>query len=107
MWPTDFVARHATSSRPKRPIPAPNDETLLKTAQEEARILLTFDTGFRALAFDRGLPASSGIILFRPAPVAPAAVAETVLRTIRSREDWQGHFSVVGDTHIRMRSLPE
>ena len=87
--------------------PGAGDETLLKTAQEEARILLTFDTDFRALAFDRGLPASSGIVLFRPAPVSPTAVAETVLKTIRSREDWRGHFSVMGDTQIRMRPLPE
>jgi predicted nuclease of predicted toxin-antitoxin system len=87
--------------------PGAGDETLLKTAQEEARILLTFDTDFGALAFDRGLPASSGIILFRLTPVSPAAVAGTVLKTIRSREDWRGHFSVMGDTQIRMRPLPE
>jgi hypothetical protein len=37
----------------------------------------------------------------------PSADDETVLKTIRSREDWQGHFSVMGDTQIRMRSLPE
>lgn len=86
--------------------PGADDETLLKTAQEENRILLTFDTDFGTLAFDRGLPASSGIILFRLTPVSPTAVAETVLKTIRSREDWKGHLSVVDDTQIRMRSLP-
>lgn len=87
--------------------PGADDEVLLEAAQREDRILLTFDTDFGTLAFHRGLPASSGIILFRLTPAAPAVVAETVVETIRSREDWQGHFSVVDDTQIRMRSLPD
>lgn len=87
--------------------PGADDEVLLETAQREDRILVTFDTDFGTLAFQRGLPASSGVILFRLTPTSPTAVAETVLETLRSREDWQGHFSVVDDTQIRMRSLPD
>jgi predicted nuclease of predicted toxin-antitoxin system len=87
--------------------PGADDEVLLNTAQEEDRILLTFDTDFGTLAFHRDLPASSGIVLFRLTLVSPSAVAKTVRETIRSREDWQGHFSVVDDTQIRMRPLPE
>lgn len=86
--------------------PGADDEVLLEIAQEEERILITFDTDFGTLAFHRNLPASSGIVLFRLTLVSPVAVAETVLKTIRSREDWKGHFSVVDDTEIRMRPLP-
>jgi hypothetical protein len=39
--------------------------------------------------------------------VSPTAVADAVLQTIRSRDDWEGHFSVVDDSQIRMRPLPK
>lgn len=86
--------------------PGADDEMLLEIAQSEERVVITFDTDFGTLAFHRNLPASSGVILFRLTLVSPVAVAEAVLETIRSREDWEGHFSVVDDTQIRMRSLP-
>jgi hypothetical protein len=34
-------------------------------------------------------------------------VAETVVHILRARNDWKGHFSVVDDTRIRMRPLPD
>lgn len=86
--------------------PGADDEVLLEIAQNEERIVITFDTDFGTLAFHRNLPASSGVVLFRLTLVSPMAVAEAVLETIRSREDWEGHFSVVDDTQIRMRPLP-
>jgi len=86
--------------------PGADDEVLLEIAQNEERIVITFDTDFGTLAFHRNLPASSGVILFRLTLISPTAVAKTVLETIRSREDWEGHFSVVDDTQIRMRPLP-
>jgi len=87
--------------------PGADDEVLLNRAQQEDRVVLTFDTDFGTLAFQRDLPASSGIILFRLALVSPPAVAEAVLKAIRSRDDWEGHFSVVDDAQIRMRPLSE
>lgn len=87
--------------------PGADDETLLTVAQEEGRVLITFDTDFGTLAVHEGLPASSGIILFRLSLVSPVAVATAVRDAIRTRNDWDGHFSVVDDTQIRMRPLPE
>ena len=87
--------------------PGDPDDILLEVAQTEERVLLTFDTDFGTLAFEKGLPASSGIILFRLTLTAPTTVAHTVRDAIRSREDWKGHFSVVDDHQIRMRPLPE
>lgn len=87
--------------------PGADDAVLLASAQEENRVVLTFDTDFGTLAFQRDLPASSGIILFRLTLVSPPAVAEAVLKVIRSRDDWEGHFSVVDDSQIRVRPLPD
>lgn len=87
--------------------PGADDEVLLKRAQEEGRVILTFDTDFGTLAFHRDLPASAGIILFRLTLVSPSAVAETVRETIHSRNDWEKHFSVVDDSQIRMRPLSD
>jgi len=86
--------------------PGASDKTLLERAQTEARVLLTFDTDFGTLAVHKGLPASSGIILFRLTLTSPTVVAETVRDAIQSRSDWEGHVSVVDDTQIRMRPLP-
>ena len=87
--------------------PGADDEVLLEQAQQANRVILTFDTDFGTLAFHRDLPASSGIILFRLTLVSPTAVAEAVRDAVQSRNDWEGHFSVVDDTHIRMRPLAE
>lgn len=87
--------------------PGADDEVLLNVAQQEDRVVLTFDTDFETLVVHRNLPASCGVILFRLTLVSPTAVADAVLQTIRSRDDWEGHFSVVDDSQIRMRPLPK
>lgn len=87
--------------------PGAEDEVLLDQAQQENRVVLTFDTDFGTLAFHRELSASSGIILFRLTLVSPSVVRETVVQTLRSRNDWEGHFSVVDDSQIRMRPLSD
>lgn len=45
--------------------PGSTDIDVLAFAQSEERIILTFDKDFGELAFHSGLPASSGVILFR------------------------------------------
>lgn len=87
--------------------PGADDEVLLRRAREEDRLLLTFDTDFGTLVFQRDLPVPPGILLFRLTLVSPSAVAETVRTLIRSREDWTGHFTVVDDSQLRMRPLPD
>lgn len=86
--------------------PGEEDGVLLEVAVEEDRIVLTFDKDFGELAFREGLPASCGVILVRITPVSPSAVTDLIVRTLGMRDDWAGHFSVVEDTRIRMRSLP-
>ncbi|MBI5296999.1 MAG: DUF5615 family PIN-like protein [Chloroflexi bacterium] len=81
------------------------DDKVLIRAQEEKRILITFDKDFGELAFRSKLPADCGIILFRITPVSSTYIAQVAVQALASRKDWAGHFSVVEDQRIRMTSL--
>lgn len=86
--------------------PGSTDPQVLARAAAEQRILLTFDKDFGDLAFHVGLPAGSGVVLFRLSAPSAAQLAVLVAAAIASRTDWVGHFSVVERTRIRMRPLP-
>jgi len=86
--------------------PGDSDVAILARAQAEHRILLTFDKDFGELAFRSGLPASSGIVLFRISTPSPSHVARVAVAALESRTDWTGHFAVVEDERIRMTPLP-
>ena len=86
--------------------PGITDVQVLERAQDEGRILITFDKDFGELAFRYGLPASCGIILFRISAPSPGHVTDLALTAFQQREDWAGHFSVIEDTRIRMTPLP-
>lgn len=51
--------------------PGSSDREVLARAQNENRILITFDKDFGELALKEGLPAASGVILF-PHPLTPS-----------------------------------
>ena len=74
------------------------DEVVLARARELAAVLLTADKDFGELAFRVGLPA--------PFWGRPDADNKRVLEAINSRTDWVGHFSVITEDRIRVRSLP-
>lgn len=82
------------------------DDAVLARAQTEARLLLTQDKGFGELAFRYGLPAECGIILFRLSGADPDADTRRIVDVLASRTDWAGHFAVVSDDRVRLRSLP-
>jgi predicted nuclease of predicted toxin-antitoxin system len=86
--------------------PGSSDRQVLRRAEAEARVLLTFDKDFGELAFRAKLPASSGIILFRISAPSSAQVARVAAAALESRTDWTGHFTVVEDARIRMTPLP-
>jgi predicted nuclease of predicted toxin-antitoxin system len=86
--------------------PGSNDRDVLKRAMSEQRILLTFDKDFGNLAFQFGLPATCGIVLFRVQASSSAALATLVMTALQSRTDWAGQFSVVEAGRIRIRPLP-
>ena len=83
-----------------------NDEQILARAQQEERILITFDKDFGELAFRSKLPATSGVILFRISAPSSQHVAQVAVQALATRTDWAGHFSVIEDNRIRMTPLP-
>lgn len=87
--------------------PGSSDTTVLARAHTENRLLITFDKDFGELVFKSGAKASHGVVLFRIPQPSAAVVAEKVANTLRSRDDWTGHFSVVEEFAVRMRPLPE
>ena len=88
-------------------LPGSSDLQVLDRAQHEDRILITFEKDFGELAFRWGLPASSGIVLFRISTPSSEHVARVAVAALQQREDWAGHFSVIEDNRIRMTPLPE
>jgi predicted nuclease of predicted toxin-antitoxin system len=83
-----------------------SDSDVLRRAVQEDRLVITHDKDFGALAFRWGLPAASGVILFRLAGDNPEADNQRILSVLAARTDWAGHFSVVTDDRVRVRPLP-
>ena len=81
------------------------DRQVLERAQQEARLVITFDKDFGELAFRFALPATSGVILFRLSGSSPEADNSRVLAAFESGIDWSGSFAVVTDDRIRVRPL--
>jgi predicted nuclease of predicted toxin-antitoxin system len=89
----------------KTEVPGIPDEEVMMYAYQEKRILLTFDKDFGELVFKKGKKENCGIILFRIPTHSPEEAAQMVVSTIKSRTDWEEHFSVVKKDHIRIRPL--
>jgi predicted nuclease of predicted toxin-antitoxin system len=81
------------------------DDAVLRRAQEESRIAMTFDKDFGELAFRAKLPSQCGVILFRITPKSPQYIAEVAVAALASQDNWAGHFSVIEDHRIRMTPL--
>jgi predicted nuclease of predicted toxin-antitoxin system len=82
-----------------------DDESILARAQSEGRLVVTHDKDFGELAFRRGLPATSGIVLFRLAGTGADNDNRRVIEVLESDVDWARQFAVVTDDRIRIRPL--
>jgi predicted nuclease of predicted toxin-antitoxin system len=82
------------------------DRAVLARAQEESRLVVTFDKDFGELAYRFGLPASSGVILFRLSGSSPDIDNARALAALESGIEWTGCFAVVTNDRIRVRPLP-
>ncbi len=82
------------------------DADILARAQADLRLVVTQDKDFGELTFRFGLPADSGVILFRLAGDNPDADSRRILEVIESRSDWTGQFAVATGDRVRMRRLP-
>ena len=82
------------------------DPDILARAQAEQRVVVTQDKDFGELAYRCGLPASSGVVLFRLSGTAPETDNHRMLEVLESGVNWTGHFAVVTDDRVRIRPLP-
>jgi len=87
-------------------MPGATDDTILQRAQDEQRLVVTFDKDFGELAYRFGLPASCGIILFRLKMRIPPLMRGRVLEVIGSQLEWSGCFVVATEDRVRIRPLP-
>ena len=81
------------------------DDVILKRAQDEHRLIVTFDKDFGELAFRWGLPAACGVILFRLRIQSPEHIRTRVVAMLNDRTDWVGNYFVVEESRIRIRPL--
>lgn len=87
--------------------PGSSDEVVLKLAQKDKRILITFDKDFGELAFRHGLPSACGIILFRISMKSPEQGVKKILSVLQNYSDWEGNFVVVEESRVRIKPLPK
>lgn len=85
--------------------PGISDVEVMRLAHQKNRIILTFDKDFGELAVRDRIYPSRGIILLRIPRKNPDEIAAYIREVIRSRQDWEGHFSVIDEERIRMRPL--
>ena len=81
------------------------DRDIMMLAEEEGRILLTFDKDFGELAFNSITKPSCGIILFRIPLRSADYIASFIAGILGSGSDWPGNFAVVEPGRIRLRKL--
>lgn len=85
--------------------PGASDEEVAALCASQQRILFTFDKDFGELVFRRGLPAGSGVVLFRTTPESSEEPAEAALALVEAQPDLRGVFCVVTRDRIRVRPL--
>ncbi|NWG88067.1 MAG: DUF5615 family PIN-like protein [Hydrogenophilaceae bacterium] len=84
------------------------DEQVLRRAQDESRLLLTFDRDYGELIYVRGLPCPPGLIYLRFTPSTPEEPAERLARLFGEMADGLiGGFVVLDRDGYRRRPLPE
>jgi predicted nuclease of predicted toxin-antitoxin system len=88
--------------------PGTKDYQVLKRAQVEGRIILTFDRDYGELIYRYKSVIPAGIVFFRFDPYSPAEPAEILLKILRKNEAaLPGKLTVVERDRIRQRLLPE
>ncbi|AHM62821.1 hypothetical protein D770_22880 [Flammeovirgaceae bacterium 311] len=84
------------------------DEEVLDLANQENRVLLTFDSDFGELIFRKGKVVKTGIIYFRLDQFLPDEPG-TLLLTLLEEDsiDFLGKISVVTKENVRQRKITE
>ena len=80
------------------------DEAVLKAANGQNRILITFDADFGELVFRQKLK-TQGIVLLKFTPKSSQHVVETILSLLTSQAKIEGHFLIIKEKKIRVLRL--
>jgi len=86
--------------------PGAKDETVLKRAHAENRIILTFDRDYGELIYRYKLFAPDGIVYFRFDPSTPEEPAKILLNILdKDKILISGKFTVIERNRLRQRTL--
>ncbi len=78
------------------------DDAILQMASEQGRLVLTGDKDFGDLTFERGVAATTGIILIRARGSGSGALTSVVLDALSAARDWHGSFTVIEPHRVRV-----
>jgi predicted nuclease of predicted toxin-antitoxin system len=81
-----------------------SDESVLETANNQKRVLITFDADFGEIIFRRKLQAQ-GIILLKFVPKSSQHIADTISNVLATQAQIEGHFVTVTEKRIRVLRL--
>ena len=88
--------------------PSTKDAVIMRLAQEQNRIIITFDRDYGELIFKHHLPAPAGVVYLRFDPDYPAEPGEIVLNLVNKGLVKLGDkFTVISRANIRQRPLPQ
>ncbi|MEW6620973.1 MAG: DUF5615 family PIN-like protein [bacterium] len=88
--------------------PGAKDIDILKRAQKENRVILTFDRDYGELIYQHRQFVFAGVLYFRFEPATPKEPAEILLKILQKKEILiNGKFTVVERSRIRQRSLTD
>jgi len=86
--------------------PGVNDREVLRRAQDEDRILLTFDRDYGEMIYRQRTYVPSGVVYFRFLPGTPEEPARILLALLKSESvSLPGRFTVVERGQVRQRKL--
>ena len=85
--------------------PGVPDEEVVRRAQEESRVIVTFDRDYGQLVFHRGVSPLAGVLYLRFSPREPTEAAEYVARLLADGIELQGRFTTADRFRIRQRTL--
>jgi predicted nuclease of predicted toxin-antitoxin system len=81
-----------------------SDETVLYIANQQQRVLITFDSDFSELIFKQKLK-SRGVILLKFTPRSSQQVVEIISNALKSQAKIEEHFLIVSEKKIRVLRL--
>ena len=86
--------------------PGAPDTEVLRRAQTEGQVLITFDRDFGELVYHRGAPSPQGIVYLRFQPSDLEEPARLLITLFAHDEiEWIGRFTVADRERVRQRPL--